>query len=556
MKFLRSIVNRAGFILLCLSTFCCAVHENSILSLTESYNEPRNIGFSALFGGSSHYNWVLVILNELKNRGHNVSFIAKNDGIRCAKLFPEINTISLGPDLEFEDKNLVFTALEERTSDIKMKLEIGTAIKNSWSKDYPALLDFIKSYNIDLMLCDHFSEACVDASRKIGIPFIVTSVLEMTQESDAPYVNVLGMTVDDFSTEHQSIYKRFKDYFIEPFEIISAFQGLFNDIVALKRSFGVDTSLNPSEAWGDSIKLVNSFFGLAAPRPLGALVEQVGPIIPRYHPTLTEDLRYYLNSHRKTVYVSFGQHATPSRNTIRLLLTSLLENLESGDIDGIIWAVVNSQKYFPDYVTTSSNTTYSIRDLLDGKHPSIRFDKWIPQIALLLHPSTHIFVSHGGYGSCIESMYAGVRMVVVPSFADQFGNAMSIQRANLGVSMRLPVSLKKLTNEIKRVASDEDGEIKKSLKRMQAIVQIRSRNGPKIGADVVEEVLFSHANGKIPHRYAASRRLSFIRAHNIDLYFILATIVSSIIIFTGYAVISFKGYIVSKYGQEKKKKTM
>ncbi|KAI8878503.1 glycosyltransferase family 1 protein [Backusella circina FSU 941] len=153
-------------------------------------------------------------------------------------------------------------------------------------------------------------------------------------------------------------------------------------------------------------------------------------------------------------------------------------------------------------------------------------------------------------------MYAGVRMVLFPSFADQFGNAMSIQRANLGVSIRLPVSLKKLTNEIKRVASDEDGEIKKSLKRMQAIVQIRSRNGPKIGADVVEEVLFSHANGKIPHRYAASRRLSFIRAHNIDLYLILFIITLTIISITGYVVVKITKSLKLVYKTQRKLKAL
>ncbi|KAI8878504.1 glycosyltransferase family 1 protein [Backusella circina FSU 941] len=498
---------------------------DNLLSLTESYNEPKNIGFAGFVGGSSHYTWVLTILDELKDRGHNVTFFTKDDSVRFGKFFPGINTISVGPapDLSMDT---AFAGLEESSSDKSVKLVVATALQKLWSIDYPIMNNLFRENKIDIMICDFFIDACYDAAKTQGIPFIISSTLELTPDSNAPYVNNLGMTVEDFSTEYQSIYRRFYDNFLEPFEILAKFGTLFKDTSAAKKKLGVNGPLIPYEAWKDNIKLINSFFGLTPPRPMGSLVEQVGPIIPKKYAPLTFDLEMYLENHKKIVYVSFGQHSTPSQNTIHLLLASLLENLESGDIDGIIWAVVNSQKYFPDYVTTSSNTTYSIRDLFDGKHPSIRFDKWIPQIALLLHPSTHIFVSHGGHGSIIESMYAGVRMVVVPSFADQFGNAMSIQRANLGVSMRLP---------IKRVASDEDGEIKKSLKRMQAIVQIRSRNGPKIGADVVEEVLFSHANGKIPHRYAASRRLSFIRAHNIDLYFILATIVSSIIIFTGYA---------------------
>jgi hypothetical protein len=362
--------------------------------------------------------------------------------------------------------------------------------------------------------------------------------------------------VHDSSTEFQSIYKRFRDIFIEPFELLSAFKGLFDEMVAMKRSFGVDTPLNPSEAWADSVKPVNSFFGLTPPRPMGSLVEQVGPIIPKEYPMLTKDLEDYLSKYEKVAYISFGQHATPSKNTIRLILTSLLENLESGEIDGIIWAVIHSQKQFPDSITTSSKTTYSVKELFDGKYPNIRFDNWAPQIALITHPSTHVFVTHGGYGSCIESMYAGVRMVLFPSYANQFGNAMSIQRANLGVSIRLPISSNKLTEEIKRVVSDKDGKIKDSLKRMQAIVQIRSRNGPKMGADVVEEVVFSHVNGQVPHRYAASQRLSFMRAHNFDLYIILVAIILATVSVMGFALTKAVKSLSVAYKSQKKSKTL
>jgi UDP:flavonoid glycosyltransferase YjiC (YdhE family) len=364
------------------------------------------------------------------------------------------------------------------------------------------------------------------------------------------------MTVEDFSTEFQSIYRRFYDHFIEPFVILSKFGPLFKETFVAKKALGVNGPLIPYEAWKDNIKLVNSFFGLTPPRPLGSLVEQVGPIIPKQYAPLTDGLETYLESHKKIVYVSFGQHSTPSQNTIRLLLTSILENLESGGIDGIVWAVVNSQKSFPDTVTTSSKTTYSIKELFGGKYPNIRFDKWVPQIALLLHPSTHAFISHGGHGSVIESMYAGVRMIIVPSFADQFGNAMSIQRANLGVSIRLPISSNKLTEEIKRVVSDKDGKIKDSLKRMQAIVQIRSRNGPKMGADVVEEVVFSHVNGQVPHRYAASQRLSFMRAHNFDLYIILVAIILATVSVMGFALTKAVKSLSVAYKSQKKSKTL
>jgi hypothetical protein len=45
------------------------------------------------------------------------------------------------------------------------------------------------------------------------------------------------------------------------------------------------------------------------------------------------------------------------------------------------------------------------------------------------------------------------------------------------------------------------------------------------GADAVEEVAFVNVDGKLPHRYPASRNMNYFKAHNIDLYGLLALIV-------------------------------
>jgi hypothetical protein len=43
--------------------------------LFRTYQEPKNIMFASMFGGSSHVNWVLTILDELSTRGHNITFV-------------------------------------------------------------------------------------------------------------------------------------------------------------------------------------------------------------------------------------------------------------------------------------------------------------------------------------------------------------------------------------------------------------------------------------------------------------------------------------------------
>jgi hypothetical protein len=51
-------------------------------------NGYKNIIFSATIGGSSHYNWVLEISDELARRGHNVTFISTVSWLSKYKICP------------------------------------------------------------------------------------------------------------------------------------------------------------------------------------------------------------------------------------------------------------------------------------------------------------------------------------------------------------------------------------------------------------------------------------------------------------------------------------
>lgn len=47
------------------------------IEIVENYRTSKNILFIANVGGSTHVNWVLYILKELEQRGHNVTFVTK-----------------------------------------------------------------------------------------------------------------------------------------------------------------------------------------------------------------------------------------------------------------------------------------------------------------------------------------------------------------------------------------------------------------------------------------------------------------------------------------------
>lgn len=55
-----------------------AGHEDvTTYQVTDNFRTSKNILFSCMYGGSSHVNWVLTILEELSNRGHSTFFQTK-----------------------------------------------------------------------------------------------------------------------------------------------------------------------------------------------------------------------------------------------------------------------------------------------------------------------------------------------------------------------------------------------------------------------------------------------------------------------------------------------
>ncbi|KAG0929367.1 hypothetical protein G6F31_017374 [Rhizopus arrhizus] len=80
--------------------------------------------------------------------------------------------------------------------------------------------------------------------------------------------------------------------------------------------------------------------------------------------------------------------------------------METDDIDGILWSVRDMEHLFPETLQTRSGRVYPIRDLFDKKEgQDILFLEWAPQVAILHHPSTQLFLTHGGIGSVYEALY-------------------------------------------------------------------------------------------------------------------------------------------------------
>ncbi|CAO3655992.1 unnamed protein product [Mucor fragilis] len=488
----------------------------------------KNIAFFAPFGGASHMNWVLNIGNELGMRGHNFTFLTVDEFTKLGRSSPYVNTISVGKGVDTSDTAKYTRELKGTTQDtIKFMSKGFEYMYANFERDFKAVKEYFESNHIDLAICDHFSDVCYTAADMLQIPYIVTSTLPITKDGGATYINNKLTTMTDFTTEFQSFATRFGSKFLVPMMELYYLLPQLNGVADRKRAMGLPAKIqDPSETWKNSLKIINSLNGFLAPRPLGPLVEYVGPIISKTYQPLTEDLEEYLDSHKRVAYVAFGQIATPVENDIYLILSGLLESMEQGRLDGFLWASVHAAGFFPDTITTSSNTTYNVQDMLDQKNPHARVIKWAPQTAVLQHPSTKVFVSHGGLGSWYESMYSGTRMIMFPFFGDQPGNALLIERGKLGSILKKDFTVPQAVELFRQILDDEDGEITKNINKYQALVQIHSRRGVAKGADLIEEVAYTHENGLLKHRQSADQRMSYFKSHDLDLYSALLVVVS------------------------------
>ena len=85
--------------------------------------------------------------------------------------------------------------------------------------------------------------------------------------------------------------------------------------------------------------------------------------------------------------------------------------------------------------------------------PGVRVESWMPQDAVL--PHTAVVVYHGGYGTMLGALRAGVPLVTMPLFSiDQVANARRAAERGVGVSIAGPEALGELAAAVSTVLAD------------------------------------------------------------------------------------------------------
>ncbi|KAH6900023.1 hypothetical protein B0T10DRAFT_430670 [Thelonectria olida] len=497
---------------------------------------PRRILLLVTTGGFTHAAPVLEIGAVLASRGHEIQFATNAGQESWTADYPFIKTVhTVGPAAKEEDMDAHYDRMRVwRVSQGMSKvMKSKTLFDSFWPDAYRKLRELCLDDKTrpHFIIADFFADA---AARDMLIQFNVQIAIVFPQMphimAPAPYhPGQPGFQCDmTVTSEHASLASRFRNELV----MFWALPTLISYILWTKRqraAAGVYYPL-PLHTKPDYLVLVNSFWGLEAPKELPPLIAPVGPILADKYPPLDDDLSSFLKTHDKTMYLSLGTHVCIPTDELEMVLLGLIQALDAGHINGVIWAVPRKPRAKFDFTKTftrANGSLVSVADVLIDKHPDFRTPVFAPQRAVLDHAHTVLFLTHGGGSSANEALFHGVPVLAVGYFFDQLCNSARLAQAGVGLQLdKGELSPAAISSSIAQIRADLDGSIARNVRRLKRIAGIASRR-KHLAADMIEEVMvdqqlrFKDGKEQRPmHLQTADARMPVWKAKNWDMWFV------------------------------------
>jgi len=121
----------------------------------------------------------------------------------------------------------------------------------------------------------------------------------------------------------------------------------------------------------------------------------------------------------------------------------------------------------------------------DGR---IKLMSWIPQNDLLADPRVHMFISHGGLNSVIESVYHAKPLIIFPIHGDQPSNAAAAEAKGLAIRMDFgDFSSETLLSNIDKLLHDPS--YKRNARLSSAILRDRPHTAAQRVSAMIDHVI-------------------------------------------------------------------
>ncbi|KAG4070453.1 hypothetical protein HA402_005685 [Bradysia odoriphaga] len=379
----------------------------------------------------SHFTLGKVVLTELADRGHEITFFSqftmreKHDNISEIRI-AGVKEALIKKGLEEENQ---LTARHERSKidSLTNLINRGTALVE-YTLDYPVLLDIIQNKDdYDLLIIDmYLTDALLGLSYYLDIPSVVLCssgtnkwANEMVGNPHNPAYNpniFLGFT------DKMSIKQRLVNSLVSAFEKIT-YNYMYlpaQDMVYQRvfKSFLPDRSLPPliDLIHNVSLVLVNTHPIFQYPRPIVPNMVQVGGLHilqSDKSETIAQEIFDYVQAAPEgVIYVSLGSQV--KSHDLPLEQIAALVKVFEGYMGKmrIIWKWENAT-------------------LIDHPH-NVIVGPTVPQQALLAHDNVKLFITNGGLLSLMESVYFEKPVIVLPIFGDQDFNAAQVESNGYG----------------------------------------------------------------------------------------------------------------------------
>ncbi|XP_043267265.1 UDP-glycosyltransferase UGT5-like [Venturia canescens] len=516
----------------------CDPRQSTVVSQSKANDKFRVLG---VFGhpGKSHFDVFRPLLEELARKGHDVtviSYFPRDD--RTSSPLPNYHDISLRNQTSDVFLNVVDLTMIQH-SPISVFLEL--ILLRSWGLKAcsdglynPGVRKLIKSdAKFDVMITEAFNSDCFLAlAHRFNVPFISFSSHQLmpwvngrfSNEDNPSYIpsifNGFGPSMTFFerviNTLTLPVIKLAYKY-----GFIPAMQNIVHDV------FGPDVPALSEIAKNSSLVLVNTHYSLHGSKPnLPSVIELGGiHISPNVKP-LPDDLQRFLDEAKEGVlYFSLGSMIKAS--------TMPKDKLQM---------IVNVFRDIPRKVIWK----WEAEDM-PNKPKNLLIRHWLPQVAILQHPNVKCFMAHGGLLGLSESVWAGVPMIAIPMYGDQFYNAAAAKARGVAEVLRWnDLTERDLRQAVDRVFNDSGYSL-----RARALAKAyNDRPESPLETAVWWTEYIARGNG-IPYLRSAAQDLTWYQYYLLDVVFITMAVVTSSI----FIVSRLVRYIFKSQNRHEKKTT-
>ncbi|XP_043662737.1 UDP-glucosyltransferase 2 [Drosophila teissieri] len=384
--------------------------------------------------GFSHFKVVMPILNELAQRGHDITVISyvKNPQAAVYPNYEELLISAPGEDQASTTINLVPLTEHTPTRSLGVLIREYVALHEEGQKSCAHLyasghmeraIERHQQKPYDLLLTEYFNSDCQLALAKLlNLPIIGLSTCALMpyyyDRIDLPDTPAFIQSEFVGFAGQLNWHERLLNFVqAKLLKFLYKYHSNRADNALVRKYLGVEVDVDEVARTQTAFVFGNQHYSLMGSRPQSLQFVEIGGvhITKKAEQELPEHIANFLNkSEEGVIFISWGSMVRASSIDADKL-SAILEVLKSQPLK-IIW------KWEADEAPAADSSKFL-------------FVKWAPQLALLCHPKVKLFWAHGGLLGTTESVHCGKPLLVTPIYGDQFLNAFSVQNRGMGLKL-------------------------------------------------------------------------------------------------------------------------